>query len=124
MPDLAEELGHEERDDVEWIRDAEDSDLLRAAVCALAKDRSKRRKDRTPIGLTVDDALMLQVTNTRDRHAAALKERASCTPLGRSDRFSTTHGGKGALQAGAWRRSACGDRTNVTVNARMVGGTL
>ncbi len=34
--DLANELGVEERDDLEWKRDASDRDLLRKAVCALA----------------------------------------------------------------------------------------
>lgn len=31
MPDLADVLGREERDDIEWKRDAEDRDLLRKA---------------------------------------------------------------------------------------------
>lgn len=75
MPDLADELGREERDDVEWKRDGEDRDVLRKAVCALANDLPDRgvghllvgvRKDGTPSGLTVDDALLLQVTNIRD----------------------------------------------------------
>ncbi|HUP70952.1 MAG TPA: ATP-binding protein [Acidimicrobiales bacterium] len=75
MPDLADELGREERDDVEWKRDAEDRGLLRKAVCALANDLPERgsgrlligvRKDGTPTGLTVDDELLLRVTNIRD----------------------------------------------------------
>lgn len=75
MPDLADELGREERDDVEWKRDAEDRDVLRKAVCALANDLPERgsgrlligvRKDGTPTGLTVDDDLLLRVTNIRD----------------------------------------------------------
>lgn len=75
MPDLADELGREERDDVEWKRDAEDRDVLRKAVCALANDLPERgsgrlligvRKDGTPTGLTVDDELLLRVTNIRD----------------------------------------------------------
>lgn len=75
MPDLTDELGHQERDDVEWKRDAGDRDVLRKAVCALANDLPERgrghllvgvKKDGTPTGLTVDDALILQVTNIRD----------------------------------------------------------
>lgn len=75
MPDLAEELGREERDDIEWKRDGSDRDLLRKAVCALANDLPERggghllvgvRNDGTPAGLTVDDGLLLQITNIRD----------------------------------------------------------
>ncbi len=75
MPDLADELGREERDDVEWKRDGHDRDLLRKAVCALANDLPEHscghllvgvRNDGTTAGLTVDDALILQVTNIRD----------------------------------------------------------
>lgn len=75
MPDLAEDLGHQERDDVEWKRDAEDRDLLRKAVCALANDLPERgrghllvgvQNDGAPTGLTVDDELILRVTNIRD----------------------------------------------------------
>lgn len=75
MPDLADDLGRQERDDVEWKRDAEDRDLLRKAVCALANDLPERgrghllvgvQNDGTPTGLTVDDALILRVTNIRD----------------------------------------------------------
>ena len=75
MPDLADELGREERDHVEWKRDADARDLLRKAVCALANDLPERgrghllvgvRNDGTPTGLTVDDQLLLQVTNIRD----------------------------------------------------------
>ncbi|MGH9157639.1 MAG: ATP-binding protein [Acidimicrobiales bacterium] len=75
MPDLTDDLGHEERDDVEWKRDAEDRDVLRKAVCALANDLPVRgrghliigvRNDGTPTGLNVDDELLLRVTNIRD----------------------------------------------------------
>jgi len=75
VPDLADELGREERDHIEWKRDADDRDLLRKAVCALANDLPERgrghllvgvRNDGTPTGLTVDDRLLLQVTNIRD----------------------------------------------------------
>lgn len=75
MPDLGHELGREERDDIEWKRDAEDRDLLRKAVCALANDLPERgrghllvgvQNDGTSTGLTVDDALILRVTNLRD----------------------------------------------------------
>lgn len=75
MRDLADELGREERDDVEWKRDADDRDLLRKAVCALANDLPNRgtgrllvgvRNNGTPAGLVVDDGLLLKVTNIRD----------------------------------------------------------
>ena len=75
MADLADELGREERDEVEWKRDGDDRDLLRKAVCALANDLPERggghlligvRNDGTPTGLTIDDGLILQVTNIRD----------------------------------------------------------
>lgn len=75
MIDLADELGREERDDIEWNRGGDSRDLLRKAVCALANDLPGRggghllvgvRNDGTPTGLTVDDGLILQVTNIRD----------------------------------------------------------
>ena len=75
MLDLADELGREERDDVEWKRDAEDRDILRKAVCALANDLPERgrghllvgvQKDGTSSGLTVNDELVLRITNIRD----------------------------------------------------------
>jgi ATP-dependent DNA helicase RecG len=75
MVDLAAELGHVERDNVEWKRDASDRDVLRKAVCALANDLPERgighlligvRDDGTPTGLLVDDKLILQITNIRD----------------------------------------------------------
>lgn len=75
MSDLYVELGPEERDDVEWKRDGDDRDLVRKAVCALANDLPERggghllvgiRNDGTPTGLTVDDRLILQITNIRD----------------------------------------------------------
>lgn len=75
MTDLAEELGDIERDDVEWKRDAQDRDLLRKAICALANDLPGRSRghlvigvdrDGSPTGLVVDDALLLQLTNLRD----------------------------------------------------------
>ena len=75
MADLALRLGRGERDDVEWKRDGEDRNLLRKAVCALANDLPGRggghllvgvRNDGTPTGLTVNDGLILQVTNIRD----------------------------------------------------------
>lgn len=74
-PDLADVLGAEERDDVEWKRDAENRDLLRKAVCALANDLPERgrghlvvgvQSDGSPTGLTVDDDLLLRLTNIRD----------------------------------------------------------
>lgn len=75
VPDLTDELGREERDDIEWKRDAQGRDLLCKAVCALANDLPQRGRghllvgvndDGTPRGLTVDDALILRVTNLRD----------------------------------------------------------
>jgi ATP-dependent DNA helicase RecG len=75
VADVADELGLEERDDVEWKRDGDARDLLRKAVCALANDLPERggghllvgvRNDGTPAFLTVDDGLILQVTNIRD----------------------------------------------------------
>lgn len=75
MPDFADEFGREESDDIEWKRDARDRDLLRKAVCALANDLPERgrghlivgvQKDGTPSGLTVDDELLLRITNIRD----------------------------------------------------------
>jgi ATP-dependent DNA helicase RecG len=75
VADLADELGREARDGVEWKRDGHDRDMLRKAVCALANDLPERgvghllvgvRNDGTPTGLTVDDDLILQVTNIRD----------------------------------------------------------
>jgi ATP-dependent DNA helicase RecG len=75
MVDLVAELGHVERDNIEWKRDASDRDMLRKAVCALANDLPERgighlligvRDDGTPTGLLVDDKLILQITNIRD----------------------------------------------------------
>jgi len=68
-------MGRVERDNVEWKRDANDRDLLRKALCALANDLPERgighlligvRNDGTPTGLTVDDELILRITNIRD----------------------------------------------------------
>lgn len=73
--DLAAELGTAERDDVEWKRDAEDRDLLRKAICALANDLPRRGtghlivgvdKNGAPTGLPVTDQLILQVVGFRD----------------------------------------------------------
>ncbi|MGH9023321.1 MAG: AlbA family DNA-binding domain-containing protein, partial [Acidimicrobiia bacterium] len=73
--DLAAELGTAERDDVEWKRDAEDRDLLRKAICALANDLPRRGtghlivgvdKDGQPTGLPVTDQLILQLVGFRD----------------------------------------------------------
>jgi len=75
VPDLADELGREERDDVEWKRQADDRDALRKAVCAMANDLPERGRghllvgvgnDGAPTGLIVDDDLLLRVTNIRD----------------------------------------------------------
>lgn len=75
VTDLTEVLGREERDDVEWKRDAQDRDLLRKAICALANDLPERgtghlivgvRGDGSPAGLTVDDQLILLIANIRN----------------------------------------------------------
>ncbi|MGH9131476.1 MAG: ATP-binding protein [Acidimicrobiales bacterium] len=75
MVDLTNVLGDQERDDVEWKQDASNRDLLRKTICALANDLPGRgqghlligvRDDGTFAGITVDDELLLQVTNIRD----------------------------------------------------------
>ncbi|MGH9038967.1 MAG: ATP-binding protein [Acidimicrobiia bacterium] len=75
MSDLAEQLGTAERDDVEWKRDAEDRDLLRKAVCALANDLPRRGlghllvgvdKNGGPTGLPIDEQLILRIVEFRD----------------------------------------------------------
>jgi ATP-dependent DNA helicase RecG len=75
MTDLADDVGRDERDDVEWKRNANERDLLRKAICALANDLPERGRghlligvdnDGTCAGLDVDDALILKVTNLRD----------------------------------------------------------
>ena len=75
MPDLVDEIGRHERDDVEWKRDAANRDSLRKAICALANDLPERGTghlvigvldDGTPSGLVVDDELILTVVNIRD----------------------------------------------------------
>lgn len=78
MADLADDLGREERDNVEWKREVDDRALLRKAICALANDLPGRglghllvgvEDDGTPAGLVVDDALILKATNIRDEAA-------------------------------------------------------
>lgn len=75
MGDLADKLGTEERDNVEWKRDAKSRDLLSKAICALANDLPDRgqghlvigvQNDGSPTGLTVDDDQLLRITNIRD----------------------------------------------------------
>lgn len=75
MPDLAIAFGQEERDNVEWKRDATDRDTLRRAICALSNDLPERgqghlligvQRDGAPAGIKVDDEVILQVVNIRD----------------------------------------------------------
>lgn len=75
LPDIGAHLGTEESDTVEWKRDAEDRDVLRKAVCALANDLPRRGlghllvgidKDGAPTGLSIDDQLILRVVEFRD----------------------------------------------------------
>jgi len=75
MADLADELGRQERDDLEWKRGVDDRQALRRAICALANDLPERGRghllvgvedDGTPAWSTVEDDLLLQVANLRD----------------------------------------------------------
>ena len=75
MTDLVEQLGTEEHEGLEFKRDPSSRDPIRRSICALANDLPARgsgtlligvRDDGAPTGLTVDDDLLLEVTNIRD----------------------------------------------------------
>ena len=75
MTDLAEQLGTQEHEGLEFKRDLSSRDPIRRSICALANDLLGRgggalligvEDDGTPTGITVDHDLLLEVTNFRD----------------------------------------------------------
>lgn len=75
MSDLADEVGTEEHDILEFKRDLSNVDAVRKAICALANDLPGEgggllvvgvEKDGTPRGIAVGDEELLRVANMRD----------------------------------------------------------
>jgi len=75
LTDLAEQLGTQEHEGLEFKRDLSSRDPIRRSICALANDLPGRcggalligvEDDGTPTGITVDDELLLKVANLRD----------------------------------------------------------
>ncbi len=75
MTDLAEQLGTQEHEGLEFKRDLSSRDPIRRSICALANDLPGRgggalligvRDDGAPTGITVDDDLLLEVASFRD----------------------------------------------------------
>lgn len=75
MTDLADALGTDEHEGLEFKRDLSNRDALREAICALANDLPGRGEgillvgvadDGTPAGLAVGDDELLQVVSMRD----------------------------------------------------------
>jgi ATP-dependent DNA helicase RecG len=75
LTDLAEQLGTNEHEGLEFKRDLSSRDPIRRSICALANDLPGRgggtlligvEDDGMPTGLAVDDDLLLKVVNFRD----------------------------------------------------------
>jgi ATP-dependent DNA helicase RecG len=75
MPDLADDLGHDEHDALEFKESLADRDVIRKAICALSNDLPERGfgdlligvdDDGRPVGLNVDDELLKSITEFRN----------------------------------------------------------